>query len=74
MTLVVTFMQRNAVYLLLLSVVALTALGTVMLFSTSAFAQDSHGDIYYFVKKQVLWLGIGMVACIVASSADRYAH
>ena len=41
-------MQRNAIYALLLSVVALTALGIVMLFSTSAFAQESHGDIYFF--------------------------
>lgn len=65
-------MQRNAVYLLLLSVVALIALGTVMLFSTSAFAQDSHGDMYYFVKKQVLWLGIGMVACVVSSLTDYH--
>jgi cell division protein FtsW len=65
-------MQRNSVYLLLLSVVALIALGIVMLFSTSAFAQDSHGDIYYFVKRQVLWLGIGLVACIVTSLTDYH--
>ncbi len=65
-------MQRNSVYLLLLSVVALVALGIVMLFSTSAFAQDSHGDIYYFVKRQVLWLGIGLVACIVTSLTDYH--
>ena len=65
-------MQRNSIYLLLLSVVALVALGIVMLFSTSAFAQDSHGDIYYFVKRQLLWLGIGLIACIVASLTDYH--
>jgi cell division protein FtsW len=63
-------MQRNSIYLLLLSVVALIALGIVMLFSTSAFAQDSHGDIYYFVKRQLLWLGIGIIACVIASLTD----
>ncbi len=65
-------MQRHSIYLLLLSVVGLIALGIVMLFSTSAFAQDSHGDIYYFVKRQVLWLGIGLVVCIAASLVDYH--
>ncbi|MFZ4116657.1 MAG: putative lipid II flippase FtsW [Chthoniobacterales bacterium] len=65
-------MQRNSIYLLLLSVVALIALGIVMLFSTSAFAQDSHGDIYYFVKKQLFWLGVGTVACVVTSLTDYH--
>ena len=49
-------MQRNAIYALLLTVVGLTAIGIVMLFSTSAFAQESHGDIYFFVKRQGFWL------------------
>lgn len=65
-------MQRHSIYLLLLSVVGLIALGVVMLFSTSAFAQDSHGDIYYFVKRQVLWLVIGLVVCVVASLTDYH--
>lgn len=65
-------MQRNAIYLLLLSVVALIALGVVMLFSTSAFAQDSHGDIYYFVKRQLLWLGIGTISCLVTALTDYH--
>ena len=65
-------MQRNSIYLLLLSVVALVALGIVMLFSTSAFAQDSHGDIYYFVKRQLLWLGVGIVTCVIASLLDYH--
>ncbi|MBM3857898.1 MAG: hypothetical protein FJ390_08085, partial [Verrucomicrobia bacterium] len=65
-------MQRHAIYLLLLSAVGLIALGVVMLFSTSAFAQDSHGDIYYFVKRQVLWLGIGMIVCVSASLVDYH--
>ena len=46
-------MQRSGIYLLLISVVGLLALGVVMLFSTSAYAQESHGDIYYFVKKDM---------------------
>ncbi len=51
-------MHRNAIYVLLLTVAGLTALGIVMLFSTGAFAPESNGDIYYFVKRQGMWLGI----------------
>ena len=65
-------MQRHSIYLLLLSVVGLIALGVVMLFSTSAFAQDSHGDIYYFVKRQLFWLGIGLILCVAAAAVDYH--
>lgn len=63
-------MQRSSIYLFLLSVVGLVTLGVVMLFSTSAFAQDSHGDIYYFVKRQGMWMGIGMLLCIGGAWLD----
>jgi len=54
-------MQRHAVNIMLLMVAGLTALGLVMLFSTGGFAKDSHGDIYHFVKRQAVWMGIGIV-------------
>lgn len=65
-------MQRSGIYLLLISVVGLVALGVVMLFSTSAFAQDSHGDIYYFVKRQGFWLVIGTGACVTGALVDYH--
>lgn len=65
-------MQRSGIYLLLISVVGLIALGVVMLFSTSAFAQDSHGDIYYFVKRQGFWLVMGTGACVVGALVDYH--
>jgi cell division protein FtsW len=52
--------------------VGLVTLGVVMLFSTSAFAQDSHGDIYYFVKRQAMWLVIGVGACIGGALTDYH--
>jgi cell division protein FtsW len=60
-------MHRNAIYVLLLTVAGLTALGIVMLFSTGAFAPESQGDIYYFVKRQGMWLGIAAVGAVLAS-------
>jgi len=65
-------MQKHGVHFLLLTVAGLIVLGVVMLFSTSAFAQDSHGDIYFFVKRQLLWLGVGVVAAIVAAQVDYH--
>ena len=65
-------MQRSSIYLLLISVVGLITLGMVMLFSTSAFAQDSHGDIYYFVKRQGFWLVIGGGACVTGALVDYH--
>jgi cell division protein FtsW len=41
-----------------------------MLFSTGAFARDSHGDMYFFVKKQGVWLVLGIGAVIVAALVD----
>ena len=65
-------MQRNAIYLLLLMVAGLIALGLVMLFSTSAFAHDSHGDIYFFVKRQCIWLGIASLFGFAAAYLDYH--
>ena len=65
-------MQKKCVIFLVLAVGALMVVGIVMLFSTSAFAQDSHGDAFYFVKRQSMWLGLGLAACIVASKVDYH--
>jgi len=47
-------------------------IGIVMLFSTSAFAKDSHGDMYVFVKRQAVWLAVGLVVCAVAALVDYH--
>lgn len=65
-------MQRHAILTLILSVAGLCALGLVMLFSTGAFAQDSHGDMYFFVKKQAFWLVLGTVAATLAALLDYH--
>lgn len=63
-------MHRHAIYVLLLTVAGLIALGMVMLFSISAFAMESHGDMYFFVKRQAIWLGIAIVGLVVAAIVD----
>jgi len=63
---------RNSIYFLLVAVALLIVLGMAMLFSTSAYAQESRGDIYYFVKRQGMWLGLGLVACLVVAVMDYH--
>jgi len=60
-------MRRKSAYILFLAVLGLLVIGIVMLFSTSAYARDSHGDVYFFIKRQAIWIGLGLIACIVAA-------
>jgi cell division protein FtsW len=65
-------MHRKSAYILFLAVLGLLVIGIVMLFSTSAFARDSHGDVYFFIKRQALWFGIGLVVCTLAAVVDHH--
>jgi cell division protein FtsW len=65
-------MHRKSAYILVLAVLAMLVIGIVMLFSTSAFAKDSHGDVYFFVKRQAFWLGVGLVVCTFAALTDYH--
>ncbi len=65
-------MHRKSAYILFLAVLAMLVIGIVMLFSTSAFAKDSHNDVYFFVKRQAMWLGIGLVVCTLAAVTDYH--
>jgi cell division protein FtsW len=65
-------MHRKSAYILFLAVLGMLVIGIVMLFSTSAFARDSHGDPYFFLKRQALWLGVGLVMCSAAALIDYH--
>jgi cell division protein FtsW len=65
-------MHRKSAYFLFLAVLGMLVIGIVMLFSTSAFARNSHGDVYFFMKRQLVWLGIGLVVCTAAALVDYH--
>src|ERR1043166_7729201 len=65
-------MHRKSAYLVFVAVLGLLVIGIIMLFSTSAFARESHGDVYAFVKRQAVWLAIGFVVCGVAALVDYH--
>src|SRR5438093_10594602 len=65
-------MQRKSAHFLFIAVLGMLVIGIVMLFSTSAFALDAHGDVYFFIKRQSLWLGIGLTILIAAALVDYH--
>jgi cell division protein FtsW len=65
-------MHRKSAYILFLAVLVMLVIGIVMLFSTSAFARSSHNDMYYFIKRQAIWLGIGLVGCAIGALVDYH--
>ena len=65
-------MHRKSAYILFLAVLGLLVIGIVMLFSTSAYARDSHGDVYFFIRRQAIWFGIGLLVCIIAALIDYH--
>ncbi|MEP6603533.1 MAG: putative lipid II flippase FtsW [Spartobacteria bacterium] len=65
-------MQRKSAYFMFVAVLAMLVIGIVMLFSTSAFARDSHGDVYFFIKRQGVWLGVGLVVCTIGALFDYH--
>ncbi|HEY6842359.1 MAG TPA: putative peptidoglycan glycosyltransferase FtsW [Chthoniobacterales bacterium] len=65
-------MHKQSAYILVLAVAVLVTVGLVMLYSTGAFAPDSHGDQFNFLKKQSFWLGVGFVFSILFALLDYH--
>lgn len=63
-------MRGRTAYSLIFSMASLLVIGIVMLQSTGAFARDSHGDMFYFVRRQAFWLCIGLALMTGASLVD----
>lgn len=57
--------------ILLIITLLLLSYGTAMVISAgSAYAQVKYGDAMYFVKRQMIWLIVGLVAMLIASKID----
>lgn len=55
----------------LMIVILLLCYGSVMVFSSSyAFAEQNFGNSLFFVKKQLLWAGVGVCALVFFSRVD----
>src|SRR5450432_1345931 len=65
-------MHRKSAYFLFVAVLAVLVIGIVMLFSTSAFDRHSKGDVYFFVKRQGIWIAGGLVLCAFGALMDYH--
>lgn len=65
-------MHRKSPYLLILAVVGLMILGLVMLYSTSAFVSQHREDAMWALKRQGMWLGVGLIVCMIAAQVDYH--
>ncbi len=64
--------MRRAAFILLACVTLLTALGFVMLMSTGGFSAESALDEWAGLKRQAVWLGIGVAACWAMMKLDYH--
>lgn len=65
-------MFRQSAYILIVAMLSLVALGLVMLLSVSAFAPDNCGNTVFFLTRQSIWLGIGLIVGVVMWRADYH--
>jgi cell division protein FtsW len=60
-------------FLLFITVLILLSLGLIMVFSASApTAEKEFGNIYYYIKKQLMFAAIGMAAMMLAANYDYH--
>jgi cell division protein FtsW len=65
-------MGRGIAYILVISFLLLTALGFVMLLSTAPYSQEGQLDAFAGVRRQGLWLLLGLVAAGVLAATDYH--
>lgn len=60
-------------FLLPIAIVLLAVIGTVFIYSASNYsAQKTYGDKFYFVKKQLIGISLGIVAMVFTSFFDYH--
>ena len=58
---------------ILYSVLALVAIGIIMVFSASYYdALYKHKDVFYFLRKELTWVPVGLVALVVMMLIDYH--
>lgn len=63
--------RRQPDYLLFMTTLALLVVGIIMVFSSSyTTAKLDTGDMYHFIKRQVLWALVGLTFMVVAARID----
>ncbi len=69
-------MERHSIdYSLLITTLLLMAIGIMMVYSSSAIlAQDVYHNSYYFLKKEVIFMVMGIAMLFVCRSIDYHLY
>ncbi|MEZ5385437.1 MAG: putative peptidoglycan glycosyltransferase FtsW [Prosthecobacter sp.] len=65
-------MAKHSIFLLILAVVSLVALGITMLASTTFEIANEGGEDYVTLWRQLQWLGVAVAGCVLASYIDYH--
>lgn len=65
-------MAKHSIFLLILAVVSLIALGITMMASTTFEIAQEGGEDYVTLWRQLVWLGVGSVGCVVMALVDYH--
>ncbi|HVN67583.1 MAG TPA: FtsW/RodA/SpoVE family cell cycle protein, partial [Candidatus Sulfotelmatobacter sp.] len=57
-------------YIFLFAVLALSAIGLVMIFSASPTMGVKHGDAFFYIKHHIFYLGLGVLALLYSFNLD----
>ncbi|MGB9613412.1 MAG: FtsW/RodA/SpoVE family cell cycle protein, partial [Candidatus Margulisiibacteriota bacterium] len=57
-------------YIFLFSILALSAIGLIMVFSASPTMGMKYGDAFYYIKRHIFYLVIGLIAFYYALHLD----
>ena len=65
--------KKSPDFILFLTVIILLSIGIISVFTSSQYASHmTHGDAFFYLKKQILWAIIGTGLMIFASNFDYY--
>lgn len=68
-----TVRPKSLDFILFFTVIALLSFGVVMVYSSSAVsAYVNFNDSYYFFKRQIIWVTLGMIAMLFAIHVDYH--
>lgn len=65
-------MAKHSIFLLILAVVSLIALGITMMASTTYEVAHEGGEDYVTLWRQLVWLGVASVGCVFAALVDYH--
>lgn len=65
-------MAKHSIFLLILAVVSLVALGITMLASTTFEIANEGGEDYVTLWRQLQWLGVAVTVCVAAAFIDYH--